>query len=291
MNKLSHQINKVSILFALALVIGACDIGGFFSTSWAPENNRLKSAEVKDASSAKKLLAHADGDPAASKAILDKIADLVKAEKEAGNPVDPELLGQALVAGLQASDVTGLLLGSLGDALDLLNGEGDDEGYIDLLVDLAKKGEANHLTEIADELGALFDGEYDETTTPGVTKLPEEALEALGETDAEKDTNLGLLALALIAGEIDPDSPYLTGFKDPKFDTVDDVDKFFSSVFPGLEYDLTGITDPTDAVEAILNQNPSLKLLDAVVNSISSEEAGGVAGALKSLWKALKGGE
>jgi hypothetical protein len=274
----------------LVLALGSCDIGKLFSTSLAKDSNRLSSATVGSAEDAKFLLKQAEGDPAASKALLDTI--LKAAEGKSGTE-QQGLLGAAAVAAVQASDIGGLVLGAVADVdiEGLSNGEGSTDEYVNLVTNLVDS--AAGLGDIADDLASAFAAADAYTDTGSDAELSYDTLAAMGAPGAEQDTALGLLALTLITGLVQPgvDSDTLTQYAGDDASFQDDPSVAMEAIFgDNITIPTTGTgEDEAVTVDDIIDANPSLKLLNAAVNSISEEPDDPIAKMLKDLWKSMKG--
>jgi hypothetical protein len=256
-------------------------VGELFSTSLAKDSNRLTRADIGSADDAQRLLEQAKNDPAASRSLLDKILGLA-GDENISDAEKQELLGAAAAAAVQASDIGGLILGAASslDVQSLGSGSGEPEDYAKLIQDLLDAAESRDVAGISDEMAGAFAGSYDPDGT-----LSDEVLAGMGKTPQEQDTNLGLLALSLLLGQLEPDAD-ITKYAGDDNSFAEDPAGAMGEIFRGLE------TDGADSVSDIIEINPSLKLLDATIGSIGKdghEVTDPIAKQLGAFWNSLKG--
>jgi hypothetical protein len=181
------------------------------------------------------------------------------------------LLGTAAVAAVQASNIGGLIITSAPNIdIDGL-GSGDPAKYAEVVEDIANKAKANGAGGIAAELAGL-PWEY------AGNELSPTTVASMGATPAEQDSTLGLLALALVTGQMKSG-----------VDLGQYIEEGSASGKDVLG-DIFGISVPaTGDVDAMIAANPSLKLLDAVVNSIGVDPKDPIAKGLKDMWSNIRG--
>ena len=292
------MMKTVLVLTGVAAVMGACNIGEFFSSTWAPDENRISRAKPQNAGEAAALVEKAKNDPAASRDLLDKIAALAgSAARDEKN----KLLGTAAAAAIQAGNITGLIAGNV-DQLDpsKISG-GNIEAVLPVISGVINKALDNyHVDGVAAQITDLYLPEIDHF---------EDIVATMGETAEERDAVLGQLALTLMVGQVNPEtggdalSEWAAGDKDfESFENTEDAKTELRAIFgasfimpqdDALEAAIGGEASMFDTVLAV---NPSLQVLDAVIGAISIDtedsaavEKNPLAGALAGMWKTMKG--
>jgi hypothetical protein len=292
------MLKTVAAFAGLAAVTGACGVGDFFSSTWAPDENRISRSKPQNAAEAAALVEKAKNDPAISRELLDKIAALAGS---AGGDEKNKLLGTAAAAAIQAGNMTGLIAGNVDQLNPSSISGGDIKDVIPVISDVVGKALENyHVDEVAARITDLYLPEIDHF---------EDIAAAMGDTAEERDAVLGQLALTLIAGQINPDtggdalSEWAGSEKDfESFENAEDAKTELRAIFgeslimPGDEALEAAIGGDASLFDTVLAVNPSLQVLDAVIGAISIDtedsaavEKNPLAGSLAGMWKAMKG--
>ena len=197
MSNHSTFAKRAFLVLACAAVAGlfSCSMD-FFATSWGENSKRDPGAITVSADNVNKLLKNARGDPEMSMTILDKIA----AEIDNASKEDQKKLREAaLVAAAQATDVAGLVVSSIADITDAMNGDSDvnPENLLNSIKGSFDMGKASHASEDLVKIlpDVNDDGEF------------EDDFEA-------SDAELMQAAFVIILGEVGPDGTVDDYFKD-----------------------------------------------------------------------------